>query len=53
MAGRVIVLTFEPVRFQSDLRAELEFRAFLSQLRERYRTEIDQITQVLGELQAR
>ena len=38
--GRAVVLTFQPTRFQSDLRAQTELRDLLSDWRERYRDQI-------------
>jgi hypothetical protein len=46
--GRVIVLTFRPVRLLADLRTELEFKELLSTLRDRYRTQLVQLADFLG-----
>ena len=52
LPGRVLTLTFRPVRFQSDLLAELEFRGLLREVRERYRDQIDEVAGLLERLQA-
>lgn len=41
LPGRAIQLTFSPVRTQFELRAELEFRATLGSLRDRYRDDFE------------
>jgi hypothetical protein len=45
--GRVLVVTFAPVRRHSDLKAELEFRNLVSGLREKYKTQIEQAIALL------
>jgi hypothetical protein len=49
--GRALVLTFRPTRSQADLRAQTEFRALLSDARERYRAEIDDKLRALDQAQ--
>lgn len=41
--GRTLVLTFRPTRALSSIHAELEFQDVLRDLRDRYRTQIDQL----------
>ena len=53
LPGRMLTLTFRPVRFQSDLLAELEFRSLLRDVRERYRDQIGEVAGLLERLQAR
>ena len=48
----MLTLTFRPVRFQSDLLAELEFRSLLRDVRERYRDQIGEVAGLLEQLQA-
>lgn len=50
--GRVLVLTFRPARSQADLRAELEFRDLMGGLRERFKTQIAQVLEAIGRLEA-
>jgi len=52
IAGQVVVLTFQPTRFQSDLKAEQEFREILSDARDKYREPINQAISKLEEVQA-
>ena len=40
--GRTIVYTFQPIRTLSSVRVELEFHDLLRDIRDRYRTEIEQ-----------
>ncbi len=51
LPGRVLVLTFRPVRFMADVQAEAEFRDLLRDLRERYREEIELVLRALDFLQ--
>jgi hypothetical protein len=53
LPGRVLVLTFRPVRFKSDLRAAIAFRDVLGEVRERYRGQIDAALEGLDWLQKR
>ncbi len=39
--GRALVLTFHPIRFQSDLKAQTEFRDLLGDWRDRYRDQVE------------
>ena len=48
--GQVIVLTFTPVRYQSELKAETEFRDLLHDFRERFRASIDQALELIAQI---
>jgi hypothetical protein len=50
LPGRVLVLTFQPVRYESDLLAELQFKAVLGTLRDHYREQLDGLGQMLDSL---
>src|SRR5438309_1921815 len=47
---RVLVLTFRPIRFQSDLEAQAEFSGLLAEARNRYREEFRNAAQWLEQL---
>ena len=49
IAGRVLQLTFSPVRSELQLRAELEFRTALGALRDRYRDDFEVLRGLLEE----
>src|SRR5439155_9468615 len=51
--GRVLVLTFRPIRFQSDLEAQAEFSGLLAEARNRYREEFRNAAQWLEQLRNR
>jgi hypothetical protein len=48
LPGRVLVLTFSPERFESDRRAEADFKAVLGAIRDTYRHEISQALAALA-----
>jgi hypothetical protein len=51
VAGQIMVLTFTPVRFQADLKAETEFRELIQDMRDRYREPIDQAIDFVEQVQ--
>jgi hypothetical protein len=51
--GRMLLLTFRPIRFQADVRAQTEFRAVLRDAREHFRDQIELALQALDWLQQR
>ncbi|MPZ13928.1 MAG: hypothetical protein GEU73_05820 [Chloroflexi bacterium] len=50
--GRVIVLTFNPTRFQSNTRAEEEFGTLLDGIRDRYRPYAEEAMDLVQQFQA-
>jgi hypothetical protein len=50
LPNRVLVLTFQPQRFQSDQRAQQEFRDLLGDMRQRYRTQFDDLLRYVESL---
>ncbi|MCC7105947.1 MAG: hypothetical protein IT307_12460 [Chloroflexi bacterium] len=51
--GRVLVATFYPVRYLSNVRAQLELRVLLHDLTNRYRDQLDPILEAFGALETR
>jgi hypothetical protein len=50
--GRVVLLTFKPIRFDFDLQAQAQFATFLAETRQRYRDYLNLAFQALDTFQA-
>jgi hypothetical protein len=53
VAGRMLLPTCRPIRFQADVRAQTEFRAVLRDAREHFRAQIELARQVVEWMQQR
>ncbi|MCC6174666.1 MAG: hypothetical protein IT305_05105 [Chloroflexi bacterium] len=48
ISGRVVLLTFKPIRTLADAKAQADFRSLLSELRDRYKDDLTFLMEYLG-----